>query len=527
MSELEALRSAYSQGQVNRIAFIERARAIGVSSHAAEAWIGEMDATKPRKGGVLRFGNSGGSGSDNLNPRTITDGVAGIAAYATYNLLVEIDDNGKAVPELAESWSSNADATQWLVDIRKGVTFHNGKTLIAEDVVYSLNLHRGKEISGAKGIVAGIREIKAAGKNRIEISLDQPNADFAYVLSDYHLMIVPDGWKDWTRPIGTGAYVLDYFEPGVRGAGDRNLDYWKQGRGHADRYEIEVINDFEKRLAALASGEFDLMNRVERNRVDFIKKHYPQLTVTRAPGGQNFVILMMCDRPPFDNADVRRALKYAIDRKEIVDTVLNGYGTVGNDHPIPHYDRYFHSELPLRPYDPDKSRHYLKKAGLDGLSVELATSSAAFTEAPATADLYSRQAKRAGIDVKVARRKFEGYWDDVWMKEPFCMSFWGGRPTADMMLSAIYESNADWNDTHWHAPDFGKFLLEARRTRNEEKRRAIYWRLQEMVHEDGGYIVPMFADFVDCINKRIRGLSPSPAFELSSLRAAERCWIDG
>ena len=330
---------------ISRRALMGRAGALGLGAAALRAT--ELRAQEPKRGGVLKLGMSGGSSTDSLDPRTFTDWVPGFTGYALFNLLVEIADDGRATPELAERWEARPGAVEWVFAIRQGVTFHNGKALDAGDVVYSLNLHRGETKSGAKGIIGGIKDVKATGPHEVLITLNEPNADLPYILSDYHLMIVPDGWTDWTRPVGTGAFTLDQWEPGVRVSGNRNPNYWKQGRGHVDRFEVTVINDGTARLNALISGQIHIMNRVDRKTVDLLKRS-PTVQIVRSSGGQHFTFLMLCDRPPLDDNNLRLAIKHSIDREAVLNTILRGYGKIGNDHPIPEHDPFFNKELPIR-----------------------------------------------------------------------------------------------------------------------------------------------------------------------------------
>jgi peptide/nickel transport system substrate-binding protein len=259
--------------------------------------------------------------------------------------------------------------------------------------------------------------------------------------------------------------------------------------------------------------------------VDLLKRS-PTVQIVRSSGGQHFTFLMLCDRPPLDDNNLRLAIKHSIDREAVLNTILRGYGKIGNDHPIPEHDPFFNKELPIRHYDPEKAKFYLKQAGMESFTIDLHTSEAAFTEAPDTAQLFQQQAAAAGIELVIRRDAADGYWDNVWMKLPFSMSYWGGRPTADMMLSTAYKSDAGWNDTFWKRPDFDKLLAEARGLLDPEKRRPLYWEMQRMIHEDGGNLIPMFADFVDALSAGVRGFTPSPVWELSGLRAAERCWLE-
>lgn len=525
MNGIEHFTEALRRGRIGRREFLGRAAALGIGLGATTSLADRVRAEEPRKGGTLKLGMSGGSTTDSLDPRTFTDWVPVFTGYSFYNPLVEIDDRNQATPELAESWEVRPGAAEWIFNIRRGVTFHNGKALGADDVVYSLNLHRGDTKSGAAPIVVGIKDIQKTDAHQIRITLHEPNADLPYLLSDYHLMIVPDGWSDWAKPVGTGAFTLDVFEPGVRVAGNRNPNYWKEGRGHVDRFEVTVINDGTARLNALMSGQVHIMNRVDRKTAGLLERS-PNLRVVPSSGGQHFTFLMLCDRPPLADNELRLALKHAVDREAILKTILRGYGKIGNDHPIPEHDPFFNKELPIRAYDPERARFHLKRAGMESFAIPLHTSTAAFTEAPDAALLYQQQAAEAGITVEVKRRPADGYWNDVWMKEPFSMSYWGGRPTADMMLSTAYKSDSPWNDTFWKRPEFDKLLLEARALTDPEKRRPIYWELQRMVHEDGGNMIPVFADYVDALSTQVKGFTPSPVWELSGMRAAERCWLE-
>ncbi|SNB79390.1 peptide/nickel transport system substrate-binding protein [Arboricoccus pini] len=482
-------------------------------------------AAEPKKGGTLKLGIAGGSSTDSLDPRTLTDSVPTTIVSAITNALVEIDAKGQATPELATSWATADGAKTWVLKLKEGVAFHNGKAFEAEDAVYSINLHRGENTkSPAKSILSGIADIKASGPHELTVTLTEPNADLPYIFSDYHLVIVPKDFTDWAKLIGTGAFKLESFQPGVRASGVRNPDYWKAGRGNVDRFELTVINDGTARLNALISGQIDVMNRIDRKTVQLLQRA-PTVAIVRSTSGQHYPFLMLCDRKPFDDNNLRLAVKYGIDRQQMVKTILNGFGTEGNDHPISPANPYYNSELPIRPYDPDKSKYYLKQAGMADFKVTLHTSDAAYAGAPDAAVLYRAQAKKGNVLVDVQRDPADGYWDNIWMKQPFCMSYWMGRPVPDMMFSTAYASDASWNDSYWKRPAFDKMLVEARGITDFDKRKAIYWDLQKMVHEDGGNMIATFADFVDGRGAKVEGFEPHPSYELSNFRIIEKAWL--
>ncbi|MFD2173955.1 ABC transporter substrate-binding protein [Rhodobacter lacus] len=481
--------------------------------------------TAPTKGGVLKLGIGGGSTTDDFDTRKLTDWVPVNQAYMVMNGLVEIDANNTAQPELFESWEAAEGAVDWTFKVRQGITFHNGKTLTADDILYSLNLHRGDSGSAARSVAAAIKDIVKLDETTVKITLESGNADLPYVLSDYHFLVVPEGFDDWMNPIGTGPFKLERMEPGVRARFVRNESYWKPGCANVDAVEVIVINDIAARTNALMSGQVHAINSVDFKTVDLLGRN-PNIEIVKSAGGQHFTFLMDCTQAPFTDTNIRLAIKHAVDREQLLTTALRGYGQLGNDHPIPKTDRFFNAELPQRAYDPEKAKFYLKQAGLDSLSITLSASDAAFAGAVDAAAIFRTAAAGAGIDVTLKREPADGYWNDVWMKAPFCMSYWGGRPTADQMLTIAYESTSAQNDTHWNNARFDSLLTEARALLDEEKRREIYWELQQIIHDDGGAMIPMFGDYLDAVSKKVKGVTPHPMFNLMGARMAEKVWLD-
>jgi peptide/nickel transport system substrate-binding protein len=332
----------------------------------------------PKKGGTLRLGMEGGSASDSLDPRTYADSIPISYGWQICNGLVEVNEKGDASGELAESFEAKPGATSWIFNIRKGVTFGNGKTLDADDIIYSLNLHRGDTKSGAKDLLSGISDIKKLTANQIEITLKSGDAGLPYVFADYHVIVVPNEFKDFSTLIGTGAFKLESFEPGVRVVTKARGDYWKKGRGNFDGVELRYIPDAAARTQALVSNQIDAANRLDAKTVALLMKA-PNLDVVRSKGtGNRFAFVALCDTDPYSNLDIRLALKYGIDRQKIVDTVYKGFATVGNDTTVPPSMKYFAKDVPQRPYDPDKAAFHFKKAGMANAVLELQVSEGAF-----------------------------------------------------------------------------------------------------------------------------------------------------
>ena len=185
----------------------------------------------------------------------------------------------------------------------------------------------------------------------------------------------------------------------------------------------------------------------------------------------------------------------------MVNQILMGHASVGND-PLPSYALYPEG-IEQRVYDPDQARHYFERSGHDG-PILLRTSEVAFPGAVDAAQLYQQQAAAAGIQIQVQREPGDGYWTEVWNAQPFCASYWGGRPTQDSMYSTAYISGADWNDTLLRR-GFDKLILEAEAA-DEARRAELYREAALKVRDDGG-LVPMFNDFLDARREEVQGWS--------------------
>ncbi|MFO1151361.1 MAG: ABC transporter substrate-binding protein [Alsobacter sp.] len=525
MSEIDTLKALYEKGHLSRRQFLSGAAAVGAGAMAAPSLLsGTALAATPKKGGTLRIGMEGGGASDSLDPRTYADSIPIAYSLALWNCPIEIDENGKATGELLESWEAKPGAKEWVFNVRKGIKFSSGKTLDADDIIYSLNLHLGETKSPAKGILKQITEMKKLSPTQIQFTLEGGNADLPYVLSDYHLIVVPNGFTDWSKPDGTGAYKLESFEPGVRVALKSKGDYWKPGRGNFDSVEILYITDKAARTAALQSGKIDAANRLDARTVDLLAKD-KKLEIVRSKGtGNRFCFVSRVTDSPFDNKDLRLALKYGIDREKIIKQIYGGYATPGNDHTLDNNDPFFNKDMPLRPYDPDKAAFHFKKAGVSG-PVELQTSEGAWGQAVDCASLYQESLKKAKIDLNVKKVAADGYWDNVWLKVPFCAVYWGRRATADLTFSTVYKSDSAWNDSNWKRPEFDKLVIAARAELDEKKRKEMYYKCQEMISDDGGMICFAIGDYLDGYSKKVQGVKPHPRYDLADQRLAEKAWF--
>ena len=507
MRPLESLLRLLSEQRITRRDFIQRATTLGMAAAIPSAILSEQAfAAGPKKGGKFTIGIGHGSTTDSLDPATWPNDFITATGFARYNFLTEIDTDGNLVGELAESWEVSADAKTWTFKIRKGVEFHNGKSLKAQDVVDSINHHRGEDsTSAAKNIVDKITDIKADGNN-VVVKITDGNADFPVLMSDYHLAIMPSkgGKSDWKSGMGTGGYVLTELEPGVRFRAKRNPNYWKAGRAHFDEIEMITIADVAARTSALTTGETDFMDRCDIKTVHLLERN-KNVKVEELQGFGHYSIPMRTNLAPFDDNNIRLALKYALDREALLQTILRGHGYVGNDHPIPKSNPFFAADLPQRKYDADKAKFYLKKAGVSKLSVNLSAAEAAFSGAVDAAVLFKEHAAKAGINITVDREPDDGYWSNVWNTDnrKWAMCYWSGRPTADWMFDTAYSEAAKWNDANWKHAEFNRLLVAARSELDDSKRRSMYGEMQRIVSDEGGTMVPLFNNYIHAISKKV------------------------
>ena len=527
MEKLGELQSLFMRSRIGRRQFIEGAVALGLSSIAATGFADRALASTPKKGGLFRWATPEGDTTDSLDPVTFVTIYQFIVDWQIRDNLTEVDPEGKLVPALAES-RETTDGQNWAFHLRRGVEFHSGKSLTADDVVYSINLHRGENSkSSAKPVVQPIVDIKADDKQTVLVRLAQRNADFPFLMSDYHLPIVPAGASsaDMTSiGDGTAGYKLKELRPGISARTIRNPNYWRDDRAHFDEIETLVITDVAARTTALTTGEIDAFLRPEIRTLNRLSA-VAGIRIIESQGNAHDTFPMDMRAKPFSDNNVRMALKLAIDREALLKKVLGGHGYLGNDHPIGHANRYFNPDIAQRQQDPDKARWYLKQAGLDSLSVPLFIATVAFDGAVDAATLFKEDAKKSGIDIKMVVEPAQAYWDNDWLKKPFVGGNWNGRPTEDWMFTTVYAEGAPWNESHWSNKQFNDLLLAARAELDEAKRRQMYYEMQILVRDQGATIIPLFNNFMAAVSSKVQTAKVAANWEFDGYKAPERWWF--
>lgn len=484
----------------------------------------------PKRGGHIKIGLSGGSSQDTLDPANVLYDSAYLTMATARSNLTKRAANGEIVPDLAEKWEHSDDLKTWTFTIRQGVTFHSGKSLELNDIVASFNRHRGPDTtSPAKSALAAVDDILAEAPNKIIFKLKDANVDFPSILRDLRFVIVPskDGKADVTTTDGTGPYSIESFEPGQRIRFKRNPNYWdKENVGFFDTAEVIIITDAAARMNALRVGQVDVANAIDLRTLDMLRR-VKGITIDDVPSGRYYIFGMMANTDPFKDKNVRQAVKYSIDRKEMLEKILSGHGTLGNDHPIASNHPYWDSSLPQREYDPDKARYYLKQAGLTSLEIPLSVSEAAFQGANAAAALFAASASKAGVTINVTREPDDGYFENVWMKKPFTADYWTQQASADAQFTLAYSKGATWNETRFENDRFNELLIKARGTVDEKERAGMYHEMQQLVHDESGSVIPMFANYVWASKSKVKHQEAlSSDGDLDGFRCINRWWFE-
>lgn len=481
-------------------------------------------AEEPRRGGRIRVAVPAVSTADTVDPAKQSFAADYVRCNMFYNGLFSLD--GSLTPQLALAESAhNEDAKLWTLQLRKGVQFHDGKTLDAEDVVYSLNRHKDPAVgSKARALAEQMAEVKATGPLEVQITLTEPNADLPVVLGTFHFEIIKAGTTDFSKANGTGPFKCTEFTPGVRTIGTRNENYWKPGKPYLDELEFFGIQDEQARVNALLSGDIQLTDGLNPRSVRRVQQT-PGFAVFETKSGYYTDVVMRMDEAPGSNPDFVLAMKYMTDREQMRTAILRGHAVVGNDQPIDPTNRFFFAGLPQRPYDLDKAKFHFQKSGVGSATVPIVCSAAAENSVD-MALLLQQAGQKIGLNLDVRRVPADGYWSNHWMKHPVGFGAVNPRPSADILLTLFFKSDAAWNESAWKNPKFDQLLVAARMETDEAKRKQMYADMQTMIHDESGIGIPLFLNLLDGHTAKLKGLGAIPLGSLMGYNFAENVWLE-
>ncbi len=479
-------------------------------------------ASTPKSGGTLRAAVAVHGPADTLDPNLFTSAIDYARGRAHYNALCQLDDQLAPQPELAESWGASADATEWVFQLRKDVSFHDGTAMTADDVVWSMNRHIADDsTSSQKETLGFIRQWSKVGPHEVKAELSTPNADLPILLGGlYGLKVIKNGSAG--DGVGTGPFVLEDFSAGIRSLSVRNENYWR-APAPLDAIEIFAITDPLARVNAVVTGDIHMAAEIEPRSIAQVEAA-PGVTMISIPTGAWNGICALKNTAPGSNSDFVKGMQYIQDRERIVKRILKGHGSIGNDQPInAAYGADHCHELPIREFDPDKAKFHLNQSGIDTATVHVAPVGAGIEE---VCLLMQANLAKIGFDLQIKKVPSDGYWSAVWRVEPMNVTSWSMRPNANAMLSAALAPGAIWNDSYWDNPRMGELLKLSLAELDADKRHAMYCEMQTLTHHESGMIIPMHLNVLDAVRDNVHGMPSNPLGNLGASEYPEFVWLD-
>jgi peptide/nickel transport system substrate-binding protein len=457
----------------------------------------------PRPGGLLRAGLTGGSSSDTLDPHKGLSYLDTARANQLYNPLLKLNAAAQSEFELAEEISPRGSTSQWVIRLRSGVTFHDGKDLTADDVIYTFRriLDPKAPLTGATPLgPVDLQGLRKLDKLTVLVPMTIPFGSFLDQLSYwYYLYIVPVGF-DPTRPNGTGPFKYQSFTPGERSTFVKNQNYWKSGLPYLDSVTVIDFADSASMQNALVAKQIDAAGALEGAQLKALSTNADVRTVASQTGSIT-PFTMRVDQPPFNDVRVRQAFRLIVDRPQLISVALDGNAVVGADVSSP-YDPDYNTAL-TREQDIPQAMSLLKAAGAENLVVELVTS-AVSTGTVQMSTVFAQQAKQAGVTVKLKVVDPSTFFGPNYLQWAFSQDFYNYSPYLAQVAQSFLPTSP-FNETHWQDPHYVSLYSEANATPDPAKRRQIEQEMQLIDFNQGGYIIPCFIDALDAYSSRLTG----------------------
>jgi peptide/nickel transport system substrate-binding protein len=464
----------------------------------------EATSGTAKRGGTLTAGYTGGSNVDTVDGFNVYTNIDYARTAAINEQLVQFEANGEIANRVAEEFISNSDGTQWTIRARDGLTFHNGKPLTADDIIFSFQhmLNPKAPTLGSAAMVAVDRHgLKKLDSRTVRLHMTTPQTTLREQMSAAFFPIVPVGY-DPKKPMGLGPFKLESFDPGQRSTMSRFADYYLSPKPYFDNLIIQDFPTTTSQLNALTGGQINAAAGLP-----FISARElatsASVNLLNERSGQWLGYLMRCDKGPFADARVRQAFRLLVDRKQFASNVYNGQMILGNDI-FARFDPNYNSSLPQRVQDVEKAKHLLKAAGMESYSFAMITGpyTAGLLEG---AELIAQQAQAAGVKMTVQNQPVAQYIAQGYLKDPFAGAYWpSSRYAAQATINMT--STADQNETHWHDPEWDALWTKLNRTTDPAGYRDIVHQMQAIEWERGGYIIPGFSNSIDAAAKNVRGL---------------------
>jgi peptide/nickel transport system substrate-binding protein len=538
---------AFEAGAVSRRTFLVRGSVLGLSVGALGAIItacgsdddegstgtdgggtaapgdtGTAETTAPAEGAIKQGGTLRLAAQ---RPGSPLDPIAmdNIGSYTPVVMAMEYlcgtGEGASLAPMLAESWSPNDDGSVWTFKIRQGVKWHDGTDFTAEHVVGALDRLAPTNLAAYIDPGSSV----AVDAATVEITLKFADGQFPYQVSPYNpqAVITPPDYEIGTlfdqKPNGTSAFKLESYDVAT-GAKYVRFDEWWGGTAYLDGVDIIFSDDNATQINGLLGGEADAVIQFGVSDADALFAS-DSVTVDSIQGAGHRQIWFNVREGTFsgeNGAKIREAVALGIDRQALVDTVLQGRGDIGNDHPIAPVYEFWDSSQPQRERDVDKAKALLEEAGAAGLSLTL--NAPDLQEIALLAEVVQSQLKEIGLDITLnveSTSTFYPLWCKVYDSttppagcdggEEFGIVDYGNRGTPDVYLVKAY-ATGEWNSAHYLSEEFNAAVKEYQASLDLESRKVAVKKVQEIAHRDIPYVIPYFYNTLTAYAKNVTGV---------------------
>jgi peptide/nickel transport system substrate-binding protein len=539
-SILESAEAA-KRDPVNRREFLALASAFGATTATAYAMIGmptPVQAAAHKEGGVVRMQMEVRAVKD---PRTYDWSEIANLTRGWLEYLAIWENDGTFTPALLESWEINDDATEYMLNVRQGVTWNDGTPFTAQDVARNIEGWCDKSLEGnsmagrfatmiddetGKAIEGSITVVD---DHTVKLTLPRPDITLIPGMADYPAAIVPEGFNADTmldNPVGTGPYLPEMVEVGVKAVIVKNTEHtwWGTevyGGPYIDRLEIiDYGTDPSAFVAAAEADEIDMTYSIEGEFIDVFDTLEGWNRNEIATGATIVIrpnqLAEVDGKKPYEDARVRKALSLAVDNAVLLELGYAGRGLVAENHHVgPMHPEY--AELPPRQADPAAAKALMEEAGMADYEHELFSIDDAWRKD--TTDAVAAQLRDAGIKVKRTILPGSTFWND-WTKYPFSSTNWNARPLGVQIWALAYRSDEAWNEFGWSNAEFDALLTKALSVANVEERRKLMAEGEALIQNEGVTIQPYWRSLYNHTKEGLVGAGHHIGFEYHPARMA-------